>query len=158
MPRVLKTCSCANVSWVLTCSRANVFCVLTCSRGNVPCMLTCSRANIPCVLTCSRALRANVPTCQRALRAYVLTCQHALRAYVLKCQSALCANGQLALCAHLQKVSTGLFFIISSFFFCFLYHSWYKQCLGNPKSLTVLSDFVSIFCFFSVTSGHKRKN
>ena len=69
------------------------------------------------VLTCQRALHAYVLTCQRALRAYVLTCQRALRAYVLKCQGALRAYWQLALCAHVQKVSTGLFFIISSFFF-----------------------------------------
>ena len=59
---------------------------------------TCSRANVPCVLTFSRALRA----------------------YVLKCQRALRANWQLALCAHVQKVSTGLFFVSSGFFLLLL--------------------------------------
>ena len=43
-------------------------CVLkTCSRANVPYVLTCSRANVPCVLTCSRALRAYVLVCKRAI-------------------------------------------------------------------------------------------
>ena len=114
-------------------------------------VLTCQRVLRAYVLTCQRALRAYVLTCQRALRAYVLTRQRVLRAYLLKCQRALRTNWQLALCAHVQKVSTGLLFIISSFFFC-----KYKKCLGNPKYLIVLSDFVSIFWFFSVTSGHKR--
>ena len=55
-------------------------------------------------------------TYQRALRAYVLTCQCALRAYVLTCQRALRANWQLALRAHVQKVSTGLFFGVKLIF------------------------------------------
>ena len=47
----------------------------------------------------------------RALRAkIVLTYQRALRASVLTCQRALRANWQLALRAHVQKVSTGLLF------------------------------------------------
>ena len=59
----------------------------------------------------------NVLTGQRALRAYVLTCQGALRAYVLKCQRALRTNWQLALCAHVQKVSAGLFLSFHLSFF-----------------------------------------
>ena len=107
-----------SVPWVLTCLRANVYCVLTRSHVNVPFVLPCSRASVPCVLTC---LRVNVPcvlTCPRALRAYVLMCQRALRVYVLKWQRALRANGQLALCAHVQKVSAGLF---HHFIFLFLF-------------------------------------
>ena len=58
-----------------------------------------------------RALGAKIVlTYQRALRAYVFTCQRALRASVLTCQRALRANWQLALRAHVQKVSTGLLF------------------------------------------------
>ena len=73
----------------------------------------------------------NMLTGQRALRAYVLTCQGALRVYVLKCQRALRTNWQLALCAHVQKISTGLFFIISSFFFCIIADT--SNALGFPK-------------------------
>ena len=108
---------------VFTCSGANVLCVLTCQRALRAYVLTCSRANVPCVLTS-----------QRALRAYVLKCQHALRAYVLKYQRALCAYWQLALCAHVQKVSTGLFvlfIIISSFLFCIIADT--SNALGIPK-------------------------
>ena len=95
--------------------------MLTCQRALRAYVLTCQRVLRAYVLTCQRALRAYVLTCQRVLHAYVLTCQRALRAYVLKCRHALHANWQLALCAHIQKESTSLFFIISSFFF--LYHS-----------------------------------
>ena len=64
-------------------------CVLkTCSRANVLYVVTCSRALRGYVLTCQRALRAYVQTCQRALRGYVLTCQRALRAYVFTRQRA----------------------------------------------------------------------
>ena len=58
------------------------------------------------VLTCQCALRAYVLTCQHVLRADVLMSQRALRAYMLTCQRALYAIWQLALCAHVQKVST----------------------------------------------------
>ena len=60
-------------------------------------------------LKCQLALRAYVLTCQRVLRTYGLTCQHALRGYVLTCQRALRANWQLALRAHVQKVSKSTF-------------------------------------------------
>ena len=85
------------------------------------------------VLTCQRVLRAYVLMCQRALRVYVLMCQRALRTYVLKCQRALRANGKLALCAHVQKASAGLFFIISSFFFAFYIIADTSNALGIPK-------------------------
>ena len=94
VPRVLKTCSRANVSCVLMCSRTNVPCVLTwqralhvymltCSRVNVPCVLTCLRVNVHCVLTCSRANVPCVLTCSLASVPCVLSCQRALRANVL---------------------------------------------------------------------------
>ena len=67
VPCVLKTCSLANVPYVLTCSRANVPCVLTCSHANVPCVLTCSRANVLYVLTCQCALRVYVLICKRII-------------------------------------------------------------------------------------------
>ena len=94
VPCVVKTCSRANVPYVLTCSRAYVLCVLTCSRANVPCVLTCSLANVPCVLTCSRANTPCVLTHSRArtMRAYLLTCQCVLCDYVLKCQHPLSAE------------------------------------------------------------------
>ena len=101
----------------LACLRAHVPCVLACSRANVPCVLTCQRALRAYVLTCQRALRVYVLTCQGALRAWVLTCQGALRAYVLTCQCALRTNWHLALRVHVQKVSTGLFFL-SKLIFC----------------------------------------
>ena len=80
VPRVLKTCSHANVSCVLTanvscmltCSRANVPCLLTCSRANMPYVFTCSRANVPCVLACSSA---NVPCALTGNLPCVLTCR-----------------------------------------------------------------------------------
>ena len=109
--------------YVLRCQRALRAYVPTCLACLRAYVLTCSRANVPCVLTS-----------QRALRAYVLKCQHALRAYVLKYQRALCAYWQLALCAHVQKVSTGLFglfIIISSFFFCIIADT--SNALGIPK-------------------------
>ena len=108
---------------VLTCQRA--------LRAYLPTCLTCLRAHVPTCLACLRANVSCVLTRQRALRAYMLTCQRALRAYVLKCQRALRANWQLALCAHVQKVSTGLFFIISSFFFCIIADT--SNALGFPK-------------------------
>ena len=86
VPCVLKTCSRANVPYVVTCSRANVPCVVTCSRANVPCVLTCSRANVPNLLTCSRANVSCVLRCSRANKPCVLTCQCALPAYVITCQ------------------------------------------------------------------------
>ena len=46
VPCVLKTCSRANVPYVLTCSRAKVPCELTCSHANVLFVLMCSRANV----------------------------------------------------------------------------------------------------------------
>ena len=72
-----------------TCSRANVPYVLTCWCANVPCGLTFSRGNVRCVLTCQRVLHAYVLTWQRAFRAYVLTYQ---RAYVLLCKGAILSN------------------------------------------------------------------
>ena len=64
-------------------------CVLkTCSRANVPWVLTCSRALRDYVLTYQRALQVYVLTFPSALRAYVLTCSRALRVYVLTCQRA----------------------------------------------------------------------
>ena len=39
------------------------------------------------------------------------TCSRVLRAYVLTCLACLRANWQLVFCAHVQKVSTGLFSI-----------------------------------------------
>ena len=70
MPRVLKTCSCANVS----------------------CVLTYSRANIPCVFTCQRVLRADVITCQHVLHAYMLTCLACWRAHMPTCLACLRAH------------------------------------------------------------------
>ena len=105
--------------------------MLTCQRALCAYVLTCQCVLRAYVLTCQCALRAYVLTCQGALRACVLTCQHALRAYVLKCQHALRANLQLALCAHVQEVSSGLFFIISSFFFCIIADT--SNALGIPK-------------------------
>ena len=96
----------------------------TCAKN----MLTCQRALCAYELTCQRVLRAYVPTYQRAC---VLTCSRALRPYVLKCQRALRANWQLALCAHVQKISTGPFFIISSLFFCIIADK--SNALGIPK-------------------------
>ena len=55
VPCVIKTCSRANVPYVLTCSRVNPPCVRMCSRFKVLCMLPCSHANVTCVLTCLRA-------------------------------------------------------------------------------------------------------
>ena len=94
VPCVVKTCSRANVPYVLTCSRAYVLCVLTCLRANVPCVLTCSHANTSCVLTHSRArtMRAHLLTCQCTLCDYVLKCQHPLSAYVLTYQRPLSAE------------------------------------------------------------------
>ena len=83
VPCVLKTCSRANVPYLLTCSHANVLCVLTCSRANVSCVLIYSRADVFCVLTCQRALRAHVPTCLACLRAHVSRCLACLRAHAL---------------------------------------------------------------------------
>ena len=105
VPCMLKTCSHANVPYMLTCSSAlcayllmsqRALCaymlksctlyVLTCSQANVPCVLTCSCANVPCVLTCLRALHAYVLMCQCAL---VLMFLHALRACMLMFKRAI---------------------------------------------------------------------
>ena len=105
--------------------------VLTCQRAWHAYVVTCQRALRVYVLTCQRVLSVYVLTCQPALRAYVLMCQPALRAYVLKCQRALRTNWQIALCAYVQKGSTGIFFIISSFFFCIIADT--SNALGIPK-------------------------
>ena len=83
---------------------AKLPCVLkTCSRANLPFMLTCLRANVPSVLTCQRAMCANVPSVlryQRAMRAYVPTCpacQHALSAYVCHVSAYLACS-----CTHMS--------------------------------------------------------
>ena len=121
--------------------------------------------------TCLACLSAHVPTCPACLRAQVLTCLACLRAHVLRvltwsranapcvltCSSANVSctlTGNLpCVCSRTESINRSFF---HHFIFLFLYHSWYKQCLGNRKSLIVLSDYVRIFWFFSVTSGHKR--
>ena len=95
MPMCL-VCLRAHIPTCLPCLRAHVSCVLTYSRANVSCMLMCSRANVSCVFTCSCV---NMP--------WVLTCSHDNVPWLLTCQRALRTNWQLALHAHVQKVSTG---------------------------------------------------
>ena len=91
MPCVLKTCSRANVPWVLTCSHVPTF--LACLRAHVPWVLkyvlTYQHALCAYVLTCLECLRAHVPTYLACLLAHVptsLACLRALPAYVLMCQ------------------------------------------------------------------------
>ena len=103
VPRVLKTCSRANVSCVLMYSRTNVPCVLTWQRALHAYMLTCSRVNVPCVLTC---LRAHVSTCIAFLRAHVPTCLACLRVHLPACLACLRANVPCTLTDNLPFVLT----------------------------------------------------
>ena len=103
---MLKTCSRANVPYMLMCLvclcphmstclacqcalHAYVLMCLACLCAHVPTFL---RANVPCIL---RANMLYMLKCQRTLLAYVpylLTCQCPLRAYVLVCQRATLNN------------------------------------------------------------------
>ena len=77
VPCVIKTCSRANVPYVLTCSRAKVPCVPACSRANLLWVLTCSRVNAPCVRMCSRFKVLCMLPCSHANVTCVLTCLRA---------------------------------------------------------------------------------
>ena len=83
----------------LACLRSHVATCLAHLRAHMPTCLACLCAHVP---TCLACLLAHVPTCP--------TCSHANVPYVLTCQPSLRTNWKLALRAHLQKVSTGLFF------------------------------------------------
>ena len=74
VPCGLKTCSHANVPYVLT--------YLVCIRAHVPMYFACLRASMTCELTCLRAMRTYVLTCQRDLHVSV---PMYLSAYLLKC-------------------------------------------------------------------------
>ena len=76
VPYLLKTCSRANVSYVLTC--------FMCLRAHVPTCFACLRA--------LRALRAQVLTCLACLRAHVPTCLACLRANVPCVLMCSCVN------------------------------------------------------------------
>ena len=69
----------------------------------------------------------NVLMCQLALLFYVLACQRTLHAYMLTCHDALRANWQRTLLAHVQKVSTCLFFEVKLIFCPVLY--WDEKSL-----------------------------
>ena len=75
VPCVLKTCSRANVPYVLTCQRALRAYMVTCQRALRTYVVTCLRPSRAYMVKCLACLRANVScvlTCSRALSAYVL--------------------------------------------------------------------------------------
>ena len=85
VPCVLKTCSGANVPYMLTCSRTSVYFVLTCAHGNMSCVLTCSRPSLPCLFTSSRPNMLCVLTCSRGKVLCVLSRSRASVSHVSAC-------------------------------------------------------------------------